>query len=58
MAEGHAWLEARRYAQGPLQASTYHLGRKSIEALAAKWDDLSAFHDHFLSFDPVDPRAL
>ena len=56
--EKTAWLEARRYAQTPIQASTYHLGRKAIEALAAEWDDLAAFHEHFLSFGPVDPRAV
>ena len=58
MAKGPAWLEARRYAQAPLQASTYHLGRKAIDALAAQWDDLAAFHEYFLGLGPVDPRAL
>ncbi len=58
MARGAAWLEARRYAQAPLQASTYHLGRKAIDALAAESDDLAAFHERFLSLGPVDPRAL
>ena len=58
MAERAAWLEARRYAQTPLQASTYHLGRKAIDALAAEWSDRAAFHEYFLSFGPVDPHAI
>lgn len=58
LTERHAWLEARRYAQIPLQASTYHLGRCAIEALREGWEDLAAFHAYFLSFGPVDPRAI
>ncbi|MEM6992437.1 MAG: DUF885 family protein [Myxococcota bacterium] len=58
MAERSAALEARRYAQAPLQASTYHLGRKAIESLAAEWSDPAAFHDDFLGLGPIDPRAL
>jgi uncharacterized protein (DUF885 family) len=58
LTEKHAWLEARRYAQIPLQASTYHLGRVAIEQLASEWNDLPAFHEYFLNFGPVDPRAM
>lgn len=58
LTERHAALEARRYAQIPLQACTYHLGRRAIEDLASGWQDIAAFHDYFLSFGPVDPRAI
>ncbi|MCA9641384.1 MAG: DUF885 family protein, partial [Myxococcales bacterium] len=58
LTERHAWLEARRYAQIPLQASTYHLGRRAIERLRDQTTDLAAFHDRFLGFGPVDPHAL
>ncbi|MEZ4370797.1 MAG: DUF885 family protein [Polyangiaceae bacterium] len=58
LTERHAWLEARRYAQIPLQASTYHLGRKAIERLRDESGELATFHEHFLAFGPVDPHAL
>ncbi len=58
LTEHHGWLEARRYAQIPLQASTYHLGRRAIERLRDQWADVAAFHSYFLSFGPVDPRVI